>query len=200
MTTDPHDSTHDHTTNDQSEIDEQDIPVEPQLQDVICLTPESAVGGLDIDSMAASGPVIYPDFRTAIRDAWGQFEWEYAKGGKPLMGDAVPPKLREGRRAFKALLDRFEYEGYSSELANEVYNLSSKYTPRRVVEVSYVLPDGLDDLLDTAYGRLEEAEEDEENEKAKEARASAPPRDKFDLNNRKHLEWLANQLEFWNYI
>lgn len=179
------------------EEDEQDIPYGIQLQDIICLTPESAVGGLEVDSFAGSGPVIYPDFRTAILDAWGVFEDHYGLHGKPLMGKAVSPEAREGRQAFEALLDRFEQDGFTSDLAQELRDLCSEYTPYRIVEVSYVLPDGLDDLLDTAYGRLEEDEEDEE---AKEARASAPPRDQFDLHNPAHLEWLANQLEFWNYI
>lgn len=193
MTTDPHDSTHDHTTNDQSEIDEQDIPVELQLNDAICLTPESAVGGLLVNSPAGSGPVIYPDFHTAIRDAWGQFESEYTVHGKPRMGEAIPPELREGRRAFKVLLDRFEHEGYSSDMAQELNDLCYKYTPYRIVEVDFVLPDGLEMLLETAYGRLD----DEEDEAA---RVSAPPRDEFDLDDPAHLEWLAQQLDFWRYI
>lgn len=175
------------------EVDERDIPVGMQLIDIVSITPESAVGGLLVNSPAGSGPVIYPDFRTAVRDAWGEFEAGYSVDGrKPLMGEAVPPELREARRSFKALLDRFERDGFSAYLAEELNELSAECTPYRVVEVSYVLPEGLEDLLDTAYRCLDEEDE--------EALASAPPRDAFDLHDPNHLEWLEKQLDFLQYV
>jgi hypothetical protein len=105
---------------DVDEVYEQDIPVDIQLADIICLTPESAVGGLEVDSFAGSGPVIYPDFRTAIRDAWGEFESHSGLYGMPLTDETDSPELRTGRHAFKALLARFDRDGYSPDMAQEL--------------------------------------------------------------------------------
>jgi hypothetical protein len=180
------------------DVDERYIPVGMQAYDIICLTPESAVGGLLVDSPAGSGPRIYPDFSTAVRDAWGELEGDYSVDGQtPLLGEAVPPELREARRAFTALLDHFEEDGFSSDLAEELDDLCCQYTPYRVVQISYVLPAGLQSLLDMAYG--EEDAEDAEDAEDEEALASAPPRDKFDLHDSKHMEWLEKQLEYLQY-
>jgi len=192
MTTNPHDTTPSGTSASEPDIDEQDIPVDIQVGGAVCLTPVSAVGGLEVNSPAGSGPMIYPDFRTAIRDAWGTFELDYAAQGKPRMGEALPIELREGRQAFKSLLDRYEREGFDPDLAQELNKLCCKYTPYRIVDISYVLPDGLNDLLDTAYGGLDEEDV--------EVVASTPPRDEFNLDNPEHLEWLAKQLDYWEYI
>lgn len=190
MTMDPSDNAQGGTSDDESDVDDQDIPIGMQFDGIIGLTPISAIGGLEVNSFAGSGPVIYPDFRTAIRDAWGEFESDYGLNGKPLTNEAISPEMREGRRDFKALLDRFEHESFSADIAQALRDLCYKYTPYRIVDISYVLPDGLEDLLETAYGRLEEGQDEE-------AMASAPPRHEFDLNDRKHLDWLANQLAFW---
>lgn len=173
-------------------VDERYIPVGFQFNDMICITPESAVGGVLVDSPAGSGTIIYPSFSTAVHDAWGYLEEDYSVDREtPLMGEAVPPELREARRAFTALLDRYEKNGFSADLAKELDKLCCKYTPYHIVQIESVLPDGLEWLLDLAFERLDEDDE--------EALASAPPRDEFDLHNPEHIAWLQEQLEFLPY-
>lgn len=148
------------------------------------------VASVLVNSPGGSGLTIYNDFSTALRDAWalgleGSYQLET---DKRLMGEDAPPELREGRRAFKTLLDRYDEERYTASMADEFNALTAKHCKDYCVTIDAVLPDDLAEVLDMAYPDDVDDVDDVDLD-------DAPPREEFDLFNDDHLAWLQKRLE-----
>lgn len=102
-----------------SDVEEDAIPDLPvSMNNLIEVTPESVFVDALVNSPAGSGAIMYPDFATAVWTTWaiGLESYYHGDGAPKSMGEAAPPALRAGRRAFRALLDRYTAAGYSREL------------------------------------------------------------------------------------
>ena len=166
------------------DVEERDIPSGRQQWSMVEVTPNSVIVSWEVNSPAGSGIVVHNSFGTAILDTWS-IGLEYEYGWKKIMGDEAPPKLREGRRAFKALLDRWKEKGYTPEMATELEHLNATYGTYGAMTVEEVLPYDLGKVLDMCYP------DDWETD--------GPPgitsRADFDLDNPRHLELLQRRLE-----
>lgn len=162
------------------------------------VTDESAIVGIDVDSMAGSGVSVFADFGDAVCWFWRVCEDQWGSGGKDSwIPDAqAPVELREGRARFRALLSRFIDEGYTRDMAQElhdtVYAVLGGGWAVGGYEVSgvSVLPDDLEDVLERFGNPLEYDDDGEPIEVP--AGTSAP---KFDLDNPEHFEALQRWLE-----
>lgn len=148
----------------------------------VTLTQESAITSIGISSSpVASGLVVFEDFAACI--GWFWRDVYVAEGEPPLDEEPIP----EWRQGFRALLERFLREGYQRDMEAELDSLIEQYCQGVEMGGLNILPDDLDEILES-YGNplVDEEAEDEEN-------TQPPP--VFDLNNPDHLAALQERLE-----
>lgn len=169
---------------DEADIGERDIPSGNQAGAQVELTPESVIAFVSVNSPAGSGTAVFSDFGTAVRQSWALgLEEGYAE---PVNGAPVPPTLLEGRRAFKALLDRYEREGYQPGRAEELDTLNRTYCDAGyAIDIVHVLPNDLEDVLELCFP-------DDDREEWPEG---VPEHADFDLDNPVHMALLEQRLK-----
>jgi len=169
---------------------------EGDYPDQLSITGESAIVGVDVDSMAGSGTSVFAEFANAVCWFWRICEDYWQSGGKdPWIPDeqATTP-LREGRIQFRTLLTRFFEDGYSHDMGQELHDIVHAVLGGGWAVGGYevsgvsVLPDDLADVLESFGNPLVEDDGDDEASRGK-------PRPDFDLDNPEHFDALKQRLE-----
>lgn len=170
------------------------------------VTPESAIVGVDTNSMAGSSTCIFSCFEEAVAWFWQRCEEIWGSGDEDhwIPDDEAPPELREGRQRFRRLLARFLDEGYSPAIADEFRDIVGDLQDSVQVGSVEVLPTDLEGFLDGwrddwGYDNLDDPDVYAEYVKKAASYGStvlaAPPDEPFDLSNPQHLAGLETYLK-----
>lgn len=164
--------------------------------DGLNVTPESAIVGIDVNSMVGSGVSVFADFGDAVCWFWRVCEDHWAVGNKNawIPDEQVSIRLREGRSRFRALLARFVTDGYTRDMGQELHDivfdvLGGWAVGGYGVSGVSVLPGDLDKELEGWWG------DPDADEYFADMAAAGTPVPQFDLSNPEHFAKLKERLE-----
>ncbi len=152
--------------------------------------------GIEVNSFAGSGTAVFSDFAEAVYWFWGN-----------LLGDCridsdeqAAPEERVGRQRFHALIARFESDGYTRDMEDELREIvddiqgDAEGIPGYVVGNISILGDDPDVVLSDWWG------DPGADDYFAELAAEGKPTPDFDFANPEHMAALERRVEWLTQV